>query len=71
MICNEKLQYFDECMSLCGETFMYRATIFWISDFHLVLFSEDPGPLIHLGCGMVSGAVGATSVYPLQVIRTR
>ncbi|XP_052175554.1 calcium-dependent mitochondrial ATP-magnesium/phosphate carrier protein 3-like isoform X2 [Diospyros lotus] len=31
----------------------------------------EPGPLVHLGCGMVSGAVGATCVYPLQVIRTR
>nr|XP_011465274.1 PREDICTED: calcium-binding mitochondrial carrier protein SCaMC-3 isoform X2 [Fragaria vesca subsp. vesca] len=32
---------------------------------------SDPGPLIQLGCGTVSGALGATCVYPLQVIRTR
>ncbi|XP_050376322.1 calcium-dependent mitochondrial ATP-magnesium/phosphate carrier protein 2-like isoform X1 [Argentina anserina] len=33
--------------------------------------NSDPGPLIQLGCGTVSGALGATCVYPLQVIRTR
>eukprot|EP00268_Persea_americana_P048386 TRINITY_DN5107_c0_g3_i1.p1 TRINITY_DN5107_c0_g3~~TRINITY_DN5107_c0_g3_i1.p1 ORF type:complete len:510 (+),score=117.01 TRINITY_DN5107_c0_g3_i1:1073-2602(+) len=32
---------------------------------------EEPGPLLQLGCGTVSGALGATCVYPLQVIRTR
>jgi solute carrier family 25 phosphate transporter 23/24/25/41 len=26
---------------------------------------------VHLACGTVSGAVGATCVYPLQLIRTR
>ncbi|PON50498.1 Mitochondrial carrier protein [Trema orientale] len=31
----------------------------------------EPGPLIQLGCGMASGALGATCVYPLQVVRTR
>lgn len=31
----------------------------------------EPGPLIQLCCGMVSGAVGATCVYPLQLVRTR
>ncbi|XP_014491129.1 calcium-binding mitochondrial carrier protein SCaMC-2-B-like [Vigna radiata var. radiata] len=31
----------------------------------------EPGPLVQLGCGTVSGAVGATCVYPLQVVRTR
>ncbi|KAI3806944.1 hypothetical protein L1987_22862 [Smallanthus sonchifolius] len=31
----------------------------------------EPGPLAQLGCGTVSGALGATCVYPLQVIRTR
>ncbi|OVA09706.1 EF-hand domain [Macleaya cordata] len=31
----------------------------------------DPGPLVQLGCGTISGALGATCVYPLQVIRTR
>uniref|UniRef100_A0A1J3CQ52 Calcium-binding mitochondrial carrier protein SCaMC-1 n=1 Tax=Noccaea caerulescens TaxID=107243 RepID=A0A1J3CQ52_NOCCA len=31
----------------------------------------EPGPLIQLGCGMTSGALGASCVYPLQVIRTR
>lgn len=33
--------------------------------------SSEPGPLIQLGCGTISGALGATCVYPLQVIRTR
>eukprot|EP01018_Ginkgo_biloba_P017803 Gb_34319 [translate_table: standard] len=32
---------------------------------------REPGPLIQLGCGTVSGALGATCVYPLQLIRTR
>ncbi|KAL5208489.1 hypothetical protein ABZP36_032924 [Zizania latifolia] len=35
-----------------------------------VLKDSDPGPLLQLGCGTVSGALGATCVYPLQVIRT-
>lgn len=34
-------------------------------------FSVEPGPLVQLGCGTISGALGATCVYPLQVIRTR
>ncbi|KAK1363923.1 calcium-binding mitochondrial carrier protein SCaMC-1-like [Heracleum sosnowskyi] len=33
--------------------------------------SDEPGPLVQLGCGTVSGALGATCVYPLQVVRTR
>ncbi|KAM1397430.1 hypothetical protein ACFX2I_015012 [Malus domestica] len=33
--------------------------------------NSEPGPLIQLGCGTISGALGATCVYPLQVIRTR
>lgn len=36
----------------------------------LYLFVE-PGPLVQLGCGTFSGALGATCVYPLQVVRTR
>ncbi|KQK17759.1 hypothetical protein BRADI_1g36572v3 [Brachypodium distachyon] len=36
-----------------------------------ILKDSDPGPLVQLGCGTVSGALGATCVYPLQVIRTR
>ncbi|KAL3021235.1 hypothetical protein AAZX31_05G186100 [Glycine max] len=36
-----------------------------------ILYDSDPGPLVQLGCGTVSGALGATCVYPLQVIRTR
>ncbi|CAN8277408.1 unnamed protein product [Cochlearia groenlandica] len=32
---------------------------------------NEPGPLIQLGCGMTSGALGASCVYPLQVLRTR
>ncbi|GAB2284058.1 anaphase-promoting complex subunit 2 [Dionaea muscipula] len=36
-----------------------------------ILHDNDPGPLVQLGCGTISGAVGATCVYPLQVVRTR
>ncbi|KAJ1417807.1 Mitochondrial carrier protein [Sesbania bispinosa] len=36
-----------------------------------ILHDSEPGPLIQLGCGTISGALGATCVYPLQVIRTR
>ncbi|CAA3026977.1 calcium-binding mitochondrial carrier S -2-B-like [Olea europaea subsp. europaea] len=31
----------------------------------------EPGPLVQLDCGTISGALGATCVYPMQVIRTR
>ncbi|XP_076891947.1 calcium-dependent mitochondrial ATP-magnesium/phosphate carrier protein 3-like [Bidens hawaiensis] len=36
-----------------------------------IFVDSEPGPLAQLGCGTVSGALGATCVYPLQVIRTR
>ncbi|WOK93947.1 calcium-binding mitochondrial carrier protein SCaMC-1 [Canna indica] len=36
-----------------------------------ILKNSEPGPLVQLGCGTISGALGATCVYPLQVIRTR
>ncbi|KAL4330116.1 hypothetical protein AHAS_Ahas13G0367900 [Arachis hypogaea] len=36
-----------------------------------ILVDSEPGPLVQLGCGTISGALGATCVYPLQVIRTR
>ncbi|KAJ4729579.1 Calcium-binding mitochondrial carrier protein like [Melia azedarach] len=36
-----------------------------------ILRDSEPGPLVQLGCGTVSGALGATCVYPLQVVRTR
>ncbi|CAL9751703.1 unnamed protein product [Musa acuminata subsp. burmannicoides] len=36
-----------------------------------ILKNSDPGPLMQLGCGTISSALGATCVYPLQVIRTR
>ncbi|CAM8898560.1 unnamed protein product [Rhodiola kirilowii] len=36
-----------------------------------VLKDNEPGPLVQLSCGIVSGTLGATCVYPLQVIRTR
>ncbi|CAM0910102.1 unnamed protein product [Alopecurus aequalis] len=36
-----------------------------------IVKDSEPGPLVQLGCGTVSGALGATCVYPLQVIRTR
>ncbi|QCD96954.1 solute carrier family 25 [Vigna unguiculata] len=35
-----------------------------------IIRDGEPGPLVQLGCGTVSGAVGATCVYPLQVVRT-
>lgn len=37
----------------------------WLPEEH------EPGPLIQLCCGMISGALGATCVYPLQLVRTR
>ncbi|GFZ17297.1 mitochondrial substrate carrier family protein [Actinidia rufa] len=36
-----------------------------------ILHDAEPGPFVQLGCGTISGALGATCVYPLQVIRTR
>ncbi|XP_024973346.1 calcium-binding mitochondrial carrier protein SCaMC-1-like [Cynara cardunculus var. scolymus] len=36
-----------------------------------IFLDSEPGPLAQLGCGTVSGALGATCVYPLQVVRTR
>ncbi|KAI7746869.1 hypothetical protein M8C21_022247, partial [Ambrosia artemisiifolia] len=36
-----------------------------------VFVDSEPGPIAQLGCGTVSGALGATCVYPLQVVRTR
>ncbi|CAJ2672243.1 unnamed protein product [Trifolium pratense] len=36
-----------------------------------IIQEGEPGPLVQLGCGTVSGALGATCVYPLQVVRTR
>ncbi|XP_042496585.1 calcium-dependent mitochondrial ATP-magnesium/phosphate carrier protein 2-like [Macadamia integrifolia] len=36
-----------------------------------ILHDNEPGPLMQLGCGTFSGALGATCVYPFQVIRTR
>lgn len=36
-----------------------------------ILKDKEPGALVQLSCGTVSGALGATCVYPLQVIRTR
>ncbi|KAL5581484.1 hypothetical protein UlMin_013926 [Ulmus minor] len=35
------------------------------------LLDSEPGPLVQLGCGTISGALGASCVYPLQVVRTR
>ncbi|PWA94417.1 hypothetical protein CTI12_AA062010 [Artemisia annua] len=36
-----------------------------------ICVDSEPGPLAQLGCGTISGALGATCVYPLQVVRTR
>ncbi|MCO5601958.1 hypothetical protein L7F22_056085 [Adiantum nelumboides] len=38
---------------------------------NLLPANQEPGPLIQLCCGMFSGAMGATCVYPLQLVRTR
>ncbi|EXB41417.1 Calcium-binding mitochondrial carrier protein SCaMC-1 [Morus notabilis] len=35
------------------------------------ILDGEAGPLVQLGCGTISGALGATCVYPLQVVRTR
>jgi solute carrier family 25 phosphate transporter 23/24/25/41 len=32
---------------------------------------KPPSVLVLWACGMVSGSIGATSVYPLSMIRTR
>lgn len=32
---------------------------------------EEPGVLAILVCGSISGSIGATSVYPLNLVRTR
>ncbi|KAL0319024.1 UNVERIFIED_CONTAM: Calcium-dependent mitochondrial ATP-magnesium/phosphate carrier protein 2 [Sesamum angustifolium] len=34
-------------------------------------YCAEPGPLVQLSCGTISGSLGATCVYPLQVVRTR
>ncbi|KAI3455199.1 hypothetical protein Pfo_011862 [Paulownia fortunei] len=36
-----------------------------------ILHDGEPGPLVQVSCGTISGALGATCVYPLQVVRTR
>ncbi|KAK4488916.1 hypothetical protein RD792_004706 [Penstemon davidsonii] len=36
-----------------------------------ILQDGEPGPLVQLSCGTISGSLGATCVYPLQVVRTR
>ncbi|RRT35696.1 hypothetical protein B296_00042862 [Ensete ventricosum] len=59
------------------------SNIWFFSHFSIICFPQsglvvsnadylvEPGPLVQLGCGTISGALGATCVYPLQVIRTR
>jgi solute carrier family 25 phosphate transporter 23/24/25/41 len=32
---------------------------------------KAPSMLVLWGCGIISGSIGATSVYPLSMIRTR
>ncbi|CAA0806836.1 Mitochondrial substrate carrier family protein [Striga hermonthica] len=36
-----------------------------------ILHDREPGPVVQLSCGTISGSLGATCVYPLQVVRTR
>eukprot|EP00850_Spirogloea_muscicola_P022556 SM000301S11759 [mRNA] locus=s301:14049:17171:+ [translate_table: standard] len=38
---------------------------------HFLAAGDEPGPVIQLACGTLSGAFGATVVYPLQLVRTR
>ncbi|KFK36750.1 mitochondrial substrate carrier family protein [Arabis alpina] len=42
-----------------------------LKDLSRTYILQDAGPLVQLGCGTISGALGATCVYPLQVVRTR
>lgn len=42
-----------------------------LKDFSHKFTGQEPGPWKQLACGMVSGAFGATVVYPLQLVRTR
>lgn len=50
---------------------LFQIFIMRISTMTTFKSSTEPGPLVQLGCGTISGALGATCVYPLQVIRTR
>ncbi|KAK6153855.1 hypothetical protein DH2020_013494 [Rehmannia glutinosa] len=43
----------------------------YLNRYTRVCFYAEPGPVVQLGCGTISGALGATCVYPLQVVRTR
>nr|GMC71689.1 calcium-binding mitochondrial carrier protein SCaMC-2-B-like [Ipomoea batatas] len=64
-----------------ASSFFLILTIYFISSsstiysedcsFSYLGFNAEPGPLVQLGSGTISGALGATCVYPLQVIRTR
>ncbi|KAH6832436.1 Mitochondrial substrate carrier family protein [Perilla frutescens var. hirtella] len=36
-----------------------------------ILHDGEPGVLVQLSCGTISGTLGAMCVYPLQVVRTR
>lgn len=57
-------------MSITFTIFSARLLLF-LFPFKWLQFTTDPGPFVQLGCGTISGALGATCVYPLQVIRTR
>lgn len=50
-----------KCISLPVETVAERG----------INVGAEPGPFLYLCCGTFSGALGATCVYPLQLIRTR
>lgn len=52
----------------CSVPYMLISFFFYVK---ILRFSVEPGPLVQLGCGTISGALGATCVYPLQVVRTR
>jgi hypothetical protein len=58
------VHFYQNLFALPYLYFSIGVTKSWSSD-------VDPGPLVQLGCGTVSGALGATCVYPLQVVRTR
>ncbi|MBA0757167.1 hypothetical protein Gotri_020278 [Gossypium trilobum] len=59
-------------------TFLFTSNILvlhifiFIFQFRLIFRGfVEPGPLVNICCGAISGALGATCIYPLQVIRTR
>ncbi|RWV98957.1 hypothetical protein BHE74_00010115 [Ensete ventricosum] len=59
--------WFFQCISIVFFFFFAQSDLILCNADYLL----EPGALVQLGCGTISGALGATCVYPLQVIRTR